>query len=37
MTSGSNGVRDYDAEKYLYFMKDFLRNHFFQISKEEHK
>ena len=23
MTSGTNGVFDHDAEKYLYFLKDF--------------
>ena len=33
MTSGSNGVRNHEAEKYLFFMKDFLKKHYFSLSK----
>lgn len=35
MTSGSNGVRSNEAEKYIFFMKDFLKKHYFAMSKEE--
>lgn len=26
MTTGSNAVHDYEATKYLHFLKDFLKN-----------
>ncbi len=34
MTSGSNGVKNHEADKYLFFMKDFLKRHYFHLSKE---
>lgn len=33
MTSGANGVNDLEARKYLYFMKDFSNEYFWNISK----
>lgn len=33
MTSGANGVSDLEARKYLYFMKDFATEYFWNISK----
>lgn len=33
MTSGANGVNDLEARKYLYFMKDFSNQYFWNISK----
>jgi len=33
MTSGSNGVKNNEAEKYVFFMKDFFRKHYFKLSK----
>lgn len=33
MTSGSNGVFDLEAKKYLYFLKDFSNNYFWKLAK----
>ena len=33
MTSGANGVFDHDAQKYLYFLKDFSTEYFWNLSK----
>jgi hypothetical protein len=33
MTSGANGVFDHDAQKYLYFLKDFSAEYFWNLSK----
>jgi hypothetical protein len=33
MTSGANGVFDYDAQKYLHFLKDFSTEYFWNLSK----
>jgi glucosamine-6-phosphate deaminase len=33
MTSGANGVFDYEAQKYLYFLKDFSTEYFWNLSK----
>lgn len=33
MTLGANAVHDYEAEKYLYFMKDFLKYKNFSSSQ----
>ena len=32
MTSGSNGVLDIEARKYIYFLKDFSQKYFFKLS-----
>jgi hypothetical protein len=31
MTSGSNGVLDMEARKYIYFLKDFSQKYFFKL------
>ncbi len=36
MTSGSNGVLDIEARKYMYFLKDFSQKYFFKL-KNFHK
>jgi len=33
MTSGANGVFDHEAQKYLYFLKDFSTEYFWNLSK----
>lgn len=33
MTPGSNGVADNDAQKYLFFLKDFSTEYFWNLSK----
>lgn len=32
MTSGSNGVLDLEARKYIYFLKDFSQKYFFKLE-----
>lgn len=32
MTSGSNGVLDIEARKYMYFLKDFSQKYFFKLT-----
>lgn len=36
MTSGANGVFDYDAQKYFYFLEDVFNSKMFEEKDNEH-